>query len=483
MSLFGHLDDAAFLIFSRGNRHLYAEAVLTVYRQFFSGSRIVVPLRDDVVETLARLVRQRPDLWQDAEEIEAVPAARGRRPLPVPADEVGRKAQHVYGRLLRCGWIEEEPHGFNAVVEMPSAAMALADQFDAIERGLPQLFGGVVVDVKSSIEAIALNPSANALGLPEAAANAVRFTRRLRAILSSLRAVQRAIMASPDIKSRLDTFFEDFIGRILIADYKATFSYAQHPLRFRADVARMARAHAADSALVGDIAEAYVKNGVSPDLATARREVFEQLDTIAEIFEGMTSFVSRIEEFRVRLERRLRNTIRYMDRSDDSITARLAATMRRLDGLRGRAEPHGIELDAPTLLIARPRLFSREGFATPREAKAPIRPRPVQRAEADPVEDFRDLLIEAFEGMLEPDEATLAAFLDRTVAPGRPTEGRWITPDDLAGFAALDALVERLEEPGASEIDGRYRLEPAEGRHDSAWVEAPNFTIIPAEER
>ncbi|CCG39686.1 Wadjet anti-phage system protein JetA family protein [Magnetospirillum molischianum] len=482
MSLFGHLDDTAFLIFSRGNRHLYAEAVLVVYRQFFSGSRIIVPLRDDVVETLARLVRQRPELWQDPEEIEDVPVGRGRKPLPLPTDEIGRKAQHVYGRLLRCGWIEEEPHGFNAVVEMPSAAMALADQFDAIERGLPQLFGGVVVDVKSSIEAIALNPSANALGLPEAAANAVRFTRRLRAILSSLRAVQRAIMASPDIKSRLDTFFEDFIGRILIADYKATFSYAQHPLRFRADVARMARAYATNVALVEDIAQAYVKNGVSPDVASARREVFGQLDTIAEIFEGMTSFVSRIEDFRTRLERRLRNTIRYMDRSDDSITTRLATTMRRVDGLRTRGEPHGLELEIPTLLAVRPRLFSPDGFAEPRESKAPIKPRPVQRGEADPVEDFRDLLVEAFEGMLEPDEATVAAFLDRSIASDRPNEGRWLCPDDLAGFAAFDALVERLNEPGGGEIDGRYRIAPAEGRHASAWIDAPNFTITPAEE-
>lgn len=482
MPLFGHLDDSAFLVFSRGNRYLYAEAILLVYRQFFSGSRVIVPLRDDVVETLTRLLRQRPELWQDQEEYETPADKKGRKLSPQPADEVARKAYHVYTRLSRCGWIEEEPHGFNAVVEMPPAAMALADQFDAIERGLPQLFGGVVVDVKATLDAIQLNPSASALGLPEAAANAVRFTRRLRAILSSLRAVQRTIMASPDLKTRLDTFFEDFIGRILVADYKATFSYAQHPLRFRAEVARMARSFTAQASLVEDVAQAYMKNGVSPDHDAARREVFIQLNTIAEIFEAMPAFVSQIEDFRVRLERRLRNTIRYMDRTDDTITAKMAAAMCRLDALRTRAERHELALEVDSLFTVRPRLFAPGGLAEPRAPRAPIQPRAVQVSEPDPVEDFREYLSDLFEGKLEPDEATIAAYLDKHVAPGRQTEGKWLKPTDLAEFAALDSIVDRLSEPGGDVIAGRYTVALAEGQHASEWLEAPNFTITPAEE-
>jgi len=479
--LFGHLDDSIFLVFSRGNRHLYAEALLLVYRQFFGGTRVVVPLRDEVIEVLARLLRQRPELWQEPEEFEELPAGPGRRPPAPPADELGRKATHVYGRLLRCGWIEEEPHGFNAVVEMPPAVMALADQLDAIDRGLPQLFGGVVIDVKTSLEALALDPTTTALGLPEATANAVRFIRRLRAILSSLRAVQRAIMASPDLKTRLETFFEDFIGRILIADYKATFSYAQHPLRFRADVARMARSYAARPALIEDVAQAYVKNGVSPDLAAARRDVFGQLDTIAEIFEGMTGFVSRIEHFRVTLERRLRNTIRYMDRSDDSLAGRLAEAIRRLDRVRTRGEAHRLTLAVPSLLTIRPRLFAPDGFAQPRAPRAPLRPRPVAPNPPDPVEDFREQLCERFETMMEPDSATVAAALDRRLTAGEPVEGGAIAPADLADFAVLDALIEQLSDGGGA-IDGRYRVEPAPGTVRNDWIEAPNLTITPMAE-
>ncbi|MFD2233688.1 Wadjet anti-phage system protein JetA family protein [Phaeospirillum tilakii] len=480
MPLFGHLDDSIFLLFSRGNRHLYAEALLVVYRQFFGGTRVVVPLRDEVIEAIARLLRQRPDLWQEAEEFEELPAVPGRRAPPPPADEVGRRAHHAYGRLLRCGWIEEEPHGFNAVVEMPPAAMALADQLDAIDRGLPQLFGGVVIDVKTSLEALALDPTATALGLPEATANAVRFTRRLRAILSSLRAVQRAILASPDLKTRLEAFFEDFIGRILVADYKATFSYAQHPLRFRADVARMARSYTTRPALVEDIAQAYVKNGICPDLAAARRDVFTQLDTIAEIFEGMGGFVSRIEHFRVTLERRLRNTVRYMDRSDDSLTARLAGTMRRLDRLRSRAEPHGQTLAAPSLLTMRPRLFSPAGFAQPRAPRAPLRPRPVAVNSPDPIEDFRERLSELFEATLDPDEASVAARLDRIVPPGGTVTGERLAPTNLTEFALLETLLDRLDAPDGTTVGERYRVAPAEGRLVTDWIEGPNLTIGPA---
>ncbi|HEV7369009.1 Wadjet anti-phage system protein JetA family protein [Arenibaculum sp.] len=480
MALFGQLDEDAFLVFSRKNRRLYAEAILRVYREFFGGSRILVPTRDDVVESLRALLRQRPDLWTEPEDLpgDHIDDQRTYGSLKIPDDEVGRMAVHVYARLLRASWIEEEPHGFNAVVEMPPAVLALADQFDAIERGLPQMFGGVIIDIRTSLQALLADAGANALGLAEAAANAIRFTRRLRAILSSLRGVRREIVGGGDIRRRIDAFFDEFIERILVKDYKAVFTYANHPLRFRGEVVLMAGEIARDPARVRDIAEAYVANGVCADAATAERDVHEQLRTIEEVFENLSGFVARIESFRMQLERRLRNTVRYMESSDDSLVDRTAALIRRIEAARhrfealGREEPHW-----PSALAARPRILSGDGLAQPKAARQPVARRAVRRREDDAVEAFRDRLSEWYEARLEPDDRAVADFLDRSVPPAG-TQGRHMEIADLDGFAAFERVLD-IAGDGGGTLDGRYEIAPAEGRHASDWIDAPNFVVRP----
>jgi hypothetical protein len=47
---------------------------------------------------------------------------------------------------------------------------------------------------------------------------------------------------------------------------------------------------------------------------------------------------------------------------------------------------------------------------------------------------------------------------------------------DLDTFAAFERLLDAAGDGGGT-IDGRYEVVPAEGRHSSDWINAPNFLV------
>lgn len=81
MNLFGQLHEDTFLLFSRANRHLYAELVTGLFERFFSDT-VTFPNRLEVVGYIYDLLRNRPELWtDDGEDLSGVVDVRttGRR--------------------------------------------------------------------------------------------------------------------------------------------------------------------------------------------------------------------------------------------------------------------------------------------------------------------------------------------------------------------------------------------------------------------
>jgi hypothetical protein len=100
MSLFNHLHDDAFLIFSRKHRYLYEAALLEVYDRCFSNGSSF-PTRQELVHAIYDLVGRRPDLLLDDDDlVEGLPevVSKGRRRL---------KFAGTGGEAL--GW-RENPH-------------------------------------------------------------------------------------------------------------------------------------------------------------------------------------------------------------------------------------------------------------------------------------------------------------------------------------------------------------------------------------
>ncbi|MBV8651351.1 MAG: hypothetical protein JO255_07775 [Alphaproteobacteria bacterium] len=484
--LFGHLNPNVFALFSGKNRYLYAHLVLAVYREYFGTTFLRTPLRPEIITFIGAELHRRPDLWTEEEdellELPDPPQRRGRRHVQrrtgtqPRSDILGAKANHAYTRLLRCGWIEEEAYGFATRVDMPPAAMALAEQLLIIDTGLSQLFGGVIVEVRGALQLINQNALANALGLSKAAETSVGFIRRLRAIHSSLRSIQRDIMDSDNLDERIRTYFEDFIQKLLIQDFRTVLT-TNHPYRFRTEILAIADRLSFDDGVKAQIAAAYVENNVEPDEEAAHRAVHLHLTTISDVFSNVEEYFEQINVFRARLEARLRNTVRYMERSDASMVNSLVDAIERLDSNADRAALLGVELaDVPSFLIEELRPVAEAALAEPPAVREPIEPTPLQRDERDPALQVKKRLVRAFTQRFNVTPAQVIRYLEKQVPPDVPVEARWLrigNLDDLLAFS--EARRYRFGAP--VEFDRAFEIVPAEGEHDCEWIRCENFIV------
>src|SRR5690606_33623974 len=124
--------------------------------------------------------------------------------------------------------------------------------------------GGLIVEVRNALEAVKVSAENNALGLHKAAKDALGFGRYLRSVVSSLREIERQVLASRDLDERLQHFFEDFVDRILLKDY-AAISTTAHPYRFRYAIIEAVRQLEDSPVDVDSLARAYADARLAAD--------------------------------------------------------------------------------------------------------------------------------------------------------------------------------------------------------------------------
>ncbi len=485
MALFGHLHDDIFQLFAGGNRYLYARVVAVVYNEFFSGTSFASPFRQDVLYQVHQTLRANTDLWADEETLRNLPPAPrkfGRKRIkraPVNSaagDVLGQRANHVYARLLETGWLVEEPFGFNTQVEMPPGAMALAEQLVTIERGLDQLFAGVVAEIRASVYAIEQGQERSLLALPRAAETAVGFVRRLRAIYASLRDVERSLMASGDLQERIRHFIDEFVDRVVIVDFRAVLT-SDHPYHHRSEILSAIDGIRAKEVLRRDLAAKYVQANLASTSHEAWELVEEHLSQIENTFASVDDFMGRLNAFRARLEARLRNTVRYMERADDTFSTEVADLIVRLDAVADRRRRAGWgEVEVPGALPRQDRPWAPELAAQPRRPRESVKPQRVMRARPDPADEMYRRLARRFARLFggRSDEE-VRRFLEQRVPPSG-TEARWIRIGSLEDFLLFDEVRRRrLKDPRL--FDGQFTIQPGEGRHVSGWIDCPNFII------
>jgi hypothetical protein len=488
--IFGDLHENAFLVFSRDNKQLYAKAILGLYREFYGTLHFrSTPRRIDVCDFIAEILRQNPELWTEAEKLDGLPdtaARRGRqrrkkRVNAETADPVALKADRVYSQLLDCGWIEEYQIGFQTISEMPTAAQALAERFHEIDLGLSQFLGGVVIEIRNALNSLEAKPKENALGLQKGVESATSFIRRLRAIHGSLRSIERDLVQSADLKERLRTFFDDFMGRILIQDFKAILT-TNHPYRFKNEIIRLAEALLQNPVIIGLAAEGYVQTQVAESQEKAEHLVAIHLEQIVEAFQSIAEAFRRINEFRMRIESRLRNTVSNMDRVNNEITARLIATIKAISKTEealaatnrpGLRYPGQVSLPLPRLDPGDSDLRA-GSLAVPPKPRIPIDGDDLPERFRDPILAELRRLEEHWITISDPTETAAIEWLDSKINPGETLESTMLHIAELEDFFAFikgrNLLVEKRE-------FGDYRIEMLDTERVDDWLVTPNFRI------
>lgn len=491
--LFGALNSNIFMLFAGDNRRLYEEVLLRIYDGCF-GADILFPTRNELVGIVYDALAAHPELWHDEGRLITLDevSSRGRRLRPRNRSDGDReatieamvKARHIYARLIETGWLEESRYGLKVTVDMPAAAMRLADFLSTLRQGTEEQLGGLIVEVRNALEAVKSNASHNALGLHKAAKDALGFGRYLRSVLSSLRDIERHVLASQDLNERLAHFFEDFVDRVLLKDY-ASISTTAHPYRFRYAILESIQ-HLEDSVVeVDSLAAAYADAGLADGRDKARDMVFDDLHRIRRVLGQIDEAFLRIQQHRTRLEVRLRNTVRYAGRRADAFLRRSERLVLEVDRLVEHRRGHREALFVPGYLQPITSPYSPGLLARPRGERAEVEVQAVALAKPSPLHLLRRQLEREYLDRITVLPAQVLAFLDRQVR-NEPVSASSLRIDDLDDFLAFEALRgaargmlnDQLVDALSRSLHGAYAFTAAGGKRvDNDWISCDDFQI------
>jgi len=450
--VFRALHSDIFTLFAGANRYLYEEVLIRIYETWIR-SDMLFPTQAEVLGVIYQMLSDRPDLWRDDEtpvEFDEILPAKGRRlrrrRSAVADDDATSQAmvrvRHIYARLRNTGWIEESRYGLKTTVDMPAGAMRLIEFLCQMREGFSEELGGLVIEIKTTVEAARLMPRENALGLHKSARDATTFGRYLRSVLSALRDVERDVLASDSLERRLRHYFEDFVEQVLLRDY-AAISTTSHPYRFRHRIFKALQELEESSVEIQVLAEAYLEARLAADISLARELVFDDLSKIRRVFDRIEDAFGRIQQHRSRLEARLRNTVRYAGRRAGAFLHRSEGIIAKLDRALVSGTP--LKIDGAFETIRAP--WSSLLLGRSRALRGPIESTPIFLRENDPLWALRRELERAHLNRLNVRPQQVLRYLERQVPPDGVSLAANLRINDLDDFLSFQAL--RLAVPAA----------------------------------
>lgn len=492
--LFKYLHDDAFLIFSRGNRFLYEACLLQIHARYFeTGTQFPTP--QEIVHLIYDIIGANPHLLADESELHALPeivSSRRRRirfvnTAGASGDKALRLATQIYSRLVETGWLEEEEYGLRVTVDMPMGALLVTQRLASLKNDIARRFGGVVVQIKVSLENAAKLANSTDVRTKSDASQALDaalehvgdFTKTLRAILSDLKRIRKSLLEAPSLRDRIATYFDQFIGELLLKDFQVILT-TNHPYRHRERIIDLARGLSLDASVMEALAEGYVTSGISPTNDEGLTQARHNLLSIEVAFETIGEMFERISQFRRGLETRLRNTVRYSEQGDRGLVVRAEELVKQLEGLLAANPERYLVRTVPSPMQQPSSPWSEQLLAVRRQPRQPIPVTSLARKELDPLYLMRKKLRGEFLVRMNPTPATVRTYLSNLLPNPGSIEARTVQIATVDEFLAFDAA-RRLAVSGycPPEIAGQFEMEVLQGSppHDGEWLRCTNFVI------
>jgi hypothetical protein len=459
MKLFGYLPETLFQPLAGPKKHIYARLLIHLYERVFAARVLETPTREDILRYIALAlpeagVGSSDELREDDAESDGNPHA------PYVA----------YHRLRNTGWLVEEHEKWDVLVDMHPDAFMVIGAISELTNSRVRV-AGAVVEVKSNLEAAQNDPASLAQGLANAHDTAVRFARNMRRILVGMRDIEEAILGNPDAAAILRTFFRDFVDGLLIADYKQ-LKTSNNPYRYRRQISALAGELLNNLDWRAAMARAYVEQGVvgEGDMLAAETRVATELEKIRQVFEDVGAFMERIEDFRDRLERRVRTTVHYMDVVGEGSAERIARLIESQASTgRGEAE---LRLRAPDVGFP----ITSLALYTPPAPRSPPEKIRFRLPQADPyLKEYVDATT-AFDRMVRVTPARLAHFIEEKLGGAETLSSSEIAIDSIEDLFAFRALPAMAAGTGSAKI-GHYRVVIEDRRTDNEWINLQAFRL------
>lgn len=351
LNLFDRLPDKIFRPLAASNRRFYAALLLHLYDRTF-GSVGDTPRRVDVIAEIGDFIElysvTNGPLEEDAEI-----TAEQRRAASREAKGQDLRRYFAFAYLVDSGWLVEMRDRFRKLVDLAPEGRLLLREFQKIVSGDTRSYGGAVLNVLGSLETAAANPDDRSEGIRNAWQFSLDFSHHLRTLAAQMRRVEEHVLSQEGLRSLFRAFFEDFVSKYLIEDYKTLYT-KNNPFRFRYDILERVRLIEGDPLLLTRLARAYVREGRGAVDAVAEQAILHELQEVYRVFDGIDRQLDVITETQLRIERKIQTVVRYMDRHDGGAIERATQALQKLGG--AGIDPAGeIPID-PYLFILDPLL-------------------------------------------------------------------------------------------------------------------------------
>jgi len=460
MALFDVLPPDLFKPLAAPTRRLSADLLLHLHERTF-GLSADAPRRSEVLKEIADFVVK----WESRN------GPAGSDDDAPPATSIEDRSRNVYQRLLDTGWLIEHKDRYIRLVDIDPDASGLLHVLARIERGEARSYGGTVVGVLSALENAAANPSERSENIRNALNGAHDFMAHMRMVSVSLRKVEERILRQQSLREVFRHFFEDFVERHLIADFK-TLHTKDNPFRFRSSIIRQAHAIMGEPLTVQSLAEAYHREGRASNVLQGEEAVMRDLSAIIAIFESTERHLAAIDATASRIERRILNATRYMDRAGRKSEAKIVQAMVAISKAPDPVE--GIPVRPPLL----PRLLpiGPAHIPTPRRERPPIVPGNLREERRDPALEAYVTAKAEYVRKTRVTPQVMTSFIETALGPNSSVRGSDIRIETVEDFIAFQRLRE-INSMFDGVIAKRYEIEMLEARVANDWITCQDFII------
>jgi hypothetical protein len=381
------------------------------------------------------------------------------------------RAHIAYRRLIETGWLVEHRDRYRRVVDFDGHARIILQLLLDIKAGRTRSYGGEVLGVLSNLEAAQSDPQRKSEGVRNAAKSARSFMNHLRSVASAMRTIEQEISATTELAPLFRRFFDDFVSEHLVEDYKRLHTDA-NPFRFRVQILEVCEQMLGETLILDSLADGYVVEGRAASVTEGRATIEEELRTIARAFDALDEHLEIIDAVNRRIEVRVRNTVRHMERINDAHTEDVAAAMQVLGRLAVTTVPPGpLPILHDAIPFGQAHLFQNARKRTPPERK------PVKKTRPDPAFlAFHEALAGYRERMrITPDK--VQAYLARAMQGRQEAHAADLpiaTLDDFIVFERLPLLRWMEDE----ELTRSFLVHTIEGSlFSNPWISCPDFVV------
>lgn len=463
--LFNKLPDNLFMPLSGQNKQVYQAVLISLADLFFDEDLVDPFVPKDLVRSTIEgaVIRLGVRRWEPEED----DSEEEQQELPRSTAEY---TSRIYRRLVATGWLEEEQRIYRTYVLLSPANSFLLRTLVAIANLEKRSYGGAVLNVLSSLEAAINDPQGRGITLSEAAQTAADFSAHLTDMMLGLRELKINLSQTNNPQEIVRNFFDRFVEHILVSDYK-TLKTKNNPFRFRQQILSHLRELQFDTLKLQQLVQHYQQQ-FEVDIHDAEARVHQHINRIIRIFESVDQRLAIIDDFRYRLEKRVSDTVRYMDKTTPGMASRLSRVISEIARKDGREIPRIKTLETVGFLAP-------GSVRSPVKRKTPAEPRVITRQEIDPkVLQLRQLFKE-YKERREVKVDRIEAYLERHLLDKDQVMAAEFEIDSIEDYICF-SYIRHLKSLGkkAKKTSDRYQIAFEENYVNVAdMVECRNFSI------